>query len=98
MRLEWATTSISAIATACARRYPIEMAGLTEFPRIGEQPYFLTLGPYAFYWFTLQQTPLKMSQMPARSRSEDPNAIAVDALPALLVGGDWQTILDSSAR
>jgi maltose alpha-D-glucosyltransferase/alpha-amylase len=83
---------------AFAGLYPIEMAGLTEFPRIGEQPYFLTLGPYAFYWFTLQQTPLKMSQMPARSRSEDPNAIAVDALPALLVGVDWQTILDSAAR
>src|SRR5206468_10040098 len=33
---------------------PIEMFGLTEFPRIGEQPYFLTLGPYASYWFTLQ--------------------------------------------
>src|SRR5262249_16325160 len=26
---------------------PIEMNGLTEFPRIGERPYFLTLGPYA---------------------------------------------------
>src|SRR5437763_4152802 len=25
----------------------VEMIGLTEFPRIGEHPYFLTLGPYA---------------------------------------------------
>src|SRR5437764_3713219 len=33
---------------------PVEMSGLTEFPRIGETPYFLTLGPYAYYWFTLQ--------------------------------------------
>jgi hypothetical protein len=22
---------------------------------IGRQPYFLTLGPYAFYWFELQR-------------------------------------------
>ena len=40
---------------AFAGLIPVEMAGLTEFPRIGEQPYFLTLGPYASYWFTLQQ-------------------------------------------
>ncbi len=34
---------------------PREMLGYTEFPRIGELPYFLTLGPYAFYWFELQR-------------------------------------------
>ncbi len=27
---------------------PVEMLGQTEFPRIGEQPYFLSLGAYAF--------------------------------------------------
>jgi maltose alpha-D-glucosyltransferase/alpha-amylase len=34
---------------------PVEMVGYTEFPAIGELPYFLTLGPYGFYWFELQQ-------------------------------------------
>ena len=34
---------------------PIEMLGYTEFPPIGELPYFLTLGPYGFYWFELQR-------------------------------------------
>ena len=34
---------------------PVEMLGLTEFPRIGDLPYVLTLGPYAFYWFRVQQ-------------------------------------------
>ncbi len=47
---------------AFAGLIPIEMAGLTEFPRIGEQPYFLTLGPYASYWFTLQHEPMQMTQ------------------------------------
>ena len=41
---------------------PVEMGGLTEFPRIGDQPYFLTLGPYASYWFTLQREPLQIAQ------------------------------------
>jgi maltose alpha-D-glucosyltransferase/alpha-amylase len=33
---------------------PVEMLGYTEFPAIGDAPYFLTLGPYGFYWFELQ--------------------------------------------
>lgn len=32
---------------------PVEMMGNTPFPPIGELPYFLTLGPHAFYWFRL---------------------------------------------
>jgi maltose alpha-D-glucosyltransferase/alpha-amylase len=33
---------------------PIEMFGHSLFPRIGELPYMLTLGPYDFYWFKLR--------------------------------------------
>src|SRR5262249_46132252 len=40
---------------AFAGLVPVEMNGLTDFPRIGQQAYFLTLGPYAYYWFKLQQ-------------------------------------------
>ena len=36
---------------------PVEMFGLTEFPRIGDLPYFLTLAPYHSCWFRLQQSP-----------------------------------------
>ena len=32
---------------------PMEMHGATMFPRIGEMPYFLSLGSYAFYWFRI---------------------------------------------
>ena len=34
-------------------RQPIELLGRVPFPPIGELPYFVTLGPYAFYWFQL---------------------------------------------
>ena len=34
---------------------PVEMIGYTDFPVIGQAPYFLTLGPYGFYWFELQR-------------------------------------------
>ena len=32
-----------------------EMFGQSLFPRIGTQPYLLTLGPHAFYWFRLRR-------------------------------------------
>jgi len=34
---------------------PIEMSGRNLFPRIGELPYLLTLGPYQFFWFRLRR-------------------------------------------
>jgi maltose alpha-D-glucosyltransferase / alpha-amylase len=33
----------------------IEMFGRNVFPRIGELPYLMTLGPYQFYWFRLRR-------------------------------------------
>jgi maltose alpha-D-glucosyltransferase/alpha-amylase len=35
---------------------PVEMLGYTQFPAIGVAPYFLTIGPYGFYWFELQHS------------------------------------------
>jgi maltose alpha-D-glucosyltransferase/alpha-amylase len=41
------------------RRYKgnilIEMFGRNMFPRIGDLPYLLTMGPYQFYWFRLRR-------------------------------------------
>jgi len=41
------------------RRYKgnilIEMFGRNIFPRVGDLPYLLTLGPYQFYWFRLRR-------------------------------------------
>jgi len=34
---------------------PIEMFGGNPFPRIGDLPYLLTLGPYHFFWFSLRR-------------------------------------------
>ena len=33
----------------------IEMFGRNVFPRIGDLPYLLTMGPYQFYWFRLRR-------------------------------------------
>jgi maltose alpha-D-glucosyltransferase/alpha-amylase len=33
----------------------IEMFGRNIFPRVGDLPYLLTLGPYQFYWFRMRR-------------------------------------------
>ncbi|MCC5831590.1 MAG: maltose alpha-D-glucosyltransferase [Chlamydiales bacterium] len=33
----------------------VEMFSGQRFPQIGELPYFLTLGPYGYYWFSLEK-------------------------------------------
>jgi len=34
---------------------PEEMLGRTRFPTVRDHPYFLSLGPYGFYWFRLHR-------------------------------------------
>ncbi len=36
---------------------PVELYGEQAFPRIGELPYFVTLGPHNFFWFRLVPPP-----------------------------------------
>jgi maltose alpha-D-glucosyltransferase / alpha-amylase len=82
--------------TAFAGLIPIEMGGLTEFPRIGDKPYFLTLGAYACYWFTLQHDTMQMT--PRAAAAGEPAAAILETLPSLLVGADWQNVLDGGTR
>src|SRR5580765_1774656 len=81
---------------AFAGLIPVEVGGLTEFPRIGAQPYLLTLGPYASYWFALQPTPIQTARRAAEPA--EPGAATIDAVPALLAGVDWQNLFDGATR
>jgi maltose alpha-D-glucosyltransferase/alpha-amylase len=45
-------------------RSPFEMLGRTTFPDVGELPYLITLGPYGFYWFELQEKPVSPNVAP----------------------------------
>jgi maltose alpha-D-glucosyltransferase / alpha-amylase len=71
---------------------PVEMLGQTEFPRITHHPYFLTLAPYSFYWFQLQEVHTSITARTA-PLSEEPAAV-----PALFAGVVWDSILDGSMR
>jgi maltose alpha-D-glucosyltransferase/alpha-amylase len=58
---------------------PVELFGNTQFPPIGDAPYFLTLGPHSFYWFVLRPV-----QQPVR-----PEGPAPEALPELAFSCGW---------
>ena len=72
---------------------PVEMLFLTEFPTIGELPYFLTLAGYSFYWFRLQQSPA-----PITARVAHGTAAPAGEAPALFMGVAWDTLLDGNVR
>lgn len=65
---------------------PVEIFGRTEFPPIGETPYFLSLSPHAFYWFTLS------------TEEVSPSSIPQAQLPTLVVSNSWQNVFASESR
>ncbi len=67
---------------------PVEMFGRVVFPPIGDLPYLLTLGPHAFFWFTLESP-----------RSDESKVVITQVrLPTLKVTGEWDSIFQEEAR
>jgi maltose alpha-D-glucosyltransferase/alpha-amylase len=66
---------------------PVEMLGRTRFPVVGGQPYQITLGSYAFYWFSLEP-----------QRAGAVTGGGVDSLPRITVPGRWEELLYGEGR
>ena len=69
---------------------PVELFSSNEMPVIGDSPYFLTLGPHSFYWFSLAARAVPMIQ--------SDGAQSVSALPEIRVTGGWEAALVGSAK
>jgi maltose alpha-D-glucosyltransferase/alpha-amylase len=63
---------------------PQELFGKTAFPVITDRPYVLSLGPHAYYWFSLQ--PKEARDESLRIRTGEPPTIAVDSLEEVFSG------------
>ncbi|HYT95676.1 MAG TPA: maltose alpha-D-glucosyltransferase [Gemmataceae bacterium] len=68
---------------------PMELFGHNPFPVIGKQPYLLTVGPHAFYWFKLEPSPSAL-----RAALGDPQA----QLPVLTVRENWESLFRNQGR
>jgi len=64
---------------------PLELFGNVPFPPVGELPYLLTLGPHAFYWFSLSDDAPGRERIELRS-GEEPPPLRAASLRALLTG------------
>ncbi len=67
---------------------PLEIFGQTMFPPIGKLPYFLTLGPRDFYWFSLVPQAVDQAFLTAREPQ----------LPTLEVTGKWEHLFRGNAK
>ncbi len=67
---------------------PVEMFGRVDFPPIGELPYFITLGPHSFYWFSLE--PQRVPGISTGGTSGD------YIIPTLTVQSSWDRIVHSN--
>ncbi len=67
---------------------PVEVFGRTDFPSIGELPYFLTLAPHTFYWFALE------------SKRAERIALATEEalLPTLTVAGSLESVFQGKNK
>ena len=68
---------------------PVELFGRTEFPPVGELPYLVTLGPYAFHWFSL-----------TRQETDAPvqGAASGVPVPTIDLAGSWTSVFDGANR
>jgi maltose alpha-D-glucosyltransferase / alpha-amylase len=62
---------------------PIELFGRTEFPTIGDDSFFLTLGPHSFYWFEL---PTQRDSITVRERETPAPVLRAASLKEVTVG------------
>jgi maltose alpha-D-glucosyltransferase/alpha-amylase len=69
---------------------PVELFGRTPFPRIGELPYLLTLGPHGFDWFSLERDRGELTQRPIQQIDEA-------APPLLEVAAGWEELVDTGS-
>ncbi|MDH6057995.1 maltose alpha-D-glucosyltransferase [Umezakia ovalisporum] len=75
---------------------PVEIFGYTEFPAIGESPYFLSLGPYGFYWFILKRK-YSLTQ-PPKPQAELTTLIVHEHWQNVISQRDTKEILESTLR
>ena len=67
-------------------KVPVELFGQTEFPPIGDLPYFVTLGPHGFYWFKLETAQAELRA------AEDVQA------PVIEIAGAWDQVIIGGAK
>ncbi len=67
---------------------PVELFGRTKFPLITDSPYFLTLGPHAFYWFSLESESSKINLETQKDSSDSQKKVWIE------IEENWKILLE----
>lgn len=67
---------------------PTELFGQSDFPEISDDPYFISLGPHNFFWFSLASAEKTTRTL----RGEE------GIFPQIAVKGDWENLLSKSVQ
>jgi len=71
-------------------KVPVEVFGQTYFPPIEQAPYQITLGPYAFYWFSLKnREPERIDLTPPEKKT---------SIPILTHTGKWEDLYKRNSK
>ncbi|HUG48657.1 MAG TPA: maltose alpha-D-glucosyltransferase [Candidatus Limnocylindria bacterium] len=65
---------------------PVEMFGRVEFPRLEQRPFFVTLGPHNFMWFSLEADPSGQGAEAGTAAEVTPTLTLPADLDGLLLG------------
>jgi len=79
-------------------RFPVELFGRSTFPRVGDQPYLLTLGPYQYLWLSLEYDAASVTRSKLPEFATDVRADERVALPSVTVSGEWTALLKGPGR
>jgi len=79
--------------------HPVEAFSRNAFPEIGETPYLFSLGPYGYYWFSLEREQqreqetalpmLKLKQWEQLQTRKQRKLLETDVFPRYLKGSTW---------
>ncbi|HEX6488352.1 MAG TPA: maltose alpha-D-glucosyltransferase [Candidatus Dormibacteraeota bacterium] len=74
---------------------PVEMFGSAEFPVVSDRPYFLSLGPHAWYWFSLQPQKVAAVREPeAYDQRDTPELVLTGSVTELFEGDERQQLTE----
>ncbi len=78
--------------SAFQQMVPVEMFSRNAFPPISDKPYLLTIGPHAFYWFSLEPRFAEAAVAAIAAPGAAPE------IPKFEVDQDWEEVLEEPNR
>jgi maltose alpha-D-glucosyltransferase/alpha-amylase len=76
----------------------VEMLGHTAFPPVSRDPYRLTLGPFQYFWFSLERAPSRLSLSKIPQMAGNVALLSDQEPPTVTLSGEWRALLKGRGR